>query len=93
MGGEILGAGDEDRFSMVVEAQADPKSGYLDRVQVIKGWLDDEGATQERVYDVAWAGDDRLQSDGTPSPIGNSVDLAVGFYNGTAFSFVETVKS
>jgi len=63
---------------MVVEAQADPEGGYLDRVQVIKGWLDDEGATQERVYDVAWAGDDRLQSDGTPSPIGNSVDLATG---------------
>lgn len=78
MGGEILGAGAEDQFAMVVEAQADPKSGYLDRVQVVKGWLDDEGATQERVYDVVWAGGNRLQSDGTLTPIGDSVDLATG---------------
>jgi hypothetical protein len=78
MGGEILGASAEDRFAMVVEAQADPKSGYLDRIQVVKGWLDDDGATQERVYDVVWAGDNRLQSDGTLTPIGDSVDLATG---------------
>ena len=78
MGGEILGAGAEDQFAMVVEAQADPKSAYLDRVQVVKGWLDDEGATQERVYDVVWAGGNRLQSDGTLTPIGDSVDLATG---------------
>ena len=78
MGGEILGAGAEDQFAMVVEAQADPKSGYLDRIQVVKGWLDDEGATQERVYDVVWAGGNRLQSDGTLTPIGDSVDLATG---------------
>ena len=78
MGGEILGAGAEDQFAMVVEAQADPKSGYLDRIQVVKGWLDDDGATQERVYDVVWAGDNRLQSDGTLTPIGDSVDLETG---------------
>ena len=78
MGGEILGAGAEDQFAMVVEAQADPKSGYLDRIQVVKGWLDDDGATQERVYDVVWAGDNRLQSDGTLTPIGDSVDLTTG---------------
>ena len=78
MGGEILGAGAEDQFAMVVEAQADPKSGYLDRIQVVKGWLDDDGATQERVYDVVWAGGNRLQSDGTLTPIGDSVDLATG---------------
>ena len=81
MGGEILGAGAEDQFALVVEAQADPKSGYLDRIQVVKGWLDDEGATQERVYDVVWAGDNRLQSDGTLTPIGDSVDLATGLTN------------
>ena len=34
---------------MVVEAQADPKSGYLDRIQVVKGWLDDEGHTGTRL--------------------------------------------
>ncbi len=78
MGGEILGAGAQDQFSMVVEAQADPQSGYLDRIQVIKGWLDVEGAVQERVYDVAWAGAHRLQSDGTLAQVRNSVDLSTG---------------
>jgi len=78
MGGEIMGAGVGDRFSLAIEAQADPKSGYLDRIQVVKGWIDTTGETQERVYDAAWSGDDRLLPDGALAAVGSSVDLNTG---------------
>jgi len=78
MGGEIVGATAEDRLTLVVEAQADPKSGLLDRVQVVKGWITASGATQERIYDAAWAGADRLLPDGSLAPVGSSVDLKTG---------------
>jgi hypothetical protein len=60
MGGEIVGATEGDQFSLLIEAQADPKGAYLDRVQVIKGSIDASGMTREQVYDVAWAGEDRV---------------------------------
>ena len=78
MGGEIVGATAEDRLTLVVEAQADPKSGLLDRVQVVKGWITASGVTQERIYDAAWAGTDRLLPDGSLAPVGSSVDLKTG---------------
>ena len=78
MGGEIMGAGAGDRFSLAIEAQADPKSGYLDRIQVIKGWIDATGETREQIYDAAWSGDDRLQPDGSLAAVGSSVDLKTG---------------
>ena len=78
MGGEIVGATAEDRLTLVVEAQADPKSGFLDRVQVVKGWITASGVTQERIYDAAWAGADRLLPNGSLAPVGSSVDLKTG---------------
>jgi hypothetical protein len=83
MGGEIVGATAEDRLTLVVEAQADPKSGLLDRVQVVKGWITASGATQERIYDAAWAGADRLLPDGSLAPVGSSVDLKTGLTGNT----------
>ncbi len=44
-------------------------------MQVIKGWLDAEGETHERIYDVALS-DGRSAADGRPVPVGNTVDLA-----------------
>jgi hypothetical protein len=78
MGGEIMGAGEGDRFSLAIEAQADPKSGFLERIQVVKGWIDATGETRERVYDAAWSDDDRLQPDGSLAAVGSSVDLKTG---------------
>ena len=79
MGGEIVGADAGDRFSLLIEAHADPKDAYLDRIQVVKGWIDAAGDTHETIFDVAWAGEDRVQADGTLLPVGVSVDLETGF--------------
>ena len=52
---------------------------YLDRVQVVKGWVDDAGETQEQVVDVAWSGGDaRLDDEGELLPVGTTVDLQTG---------------
>ena len=83
MGGEIVGASEGRQFSLLVEAQADPKGAYLDRVQVVKGWIDATGASKEKVYDVAWSGENRLAEDGRLEPVGASVDMQTGLTTNT----------
>ena len=48
----------------MVIALKDPIGANLDRVQIVKGWLDKKGNTHEKVYDVAWSGDRQPGSDG-----------------------------
>jgi len=56
------------------EALRDPVGANLDRFQVVKGWLDADGTTQERVFDGAWAGNREPGADGKLPAIGTSVD-------------------
>lgn len=78
MGGEIVGANEDGQFSLLIEAQADPNGANLDRVQVIKGWVDTAGMTHEEIYNVAWAGQNRVAEDGSLMPVGSSVDMRTG---------------
>ncbi len=64
-----------------VQAMKDPKSGNLDRVQIIKGWLDDKGQQQERIYDVAWSGERKPDAKGKLPAVGNTVNVAKGTYD------------
>lgn len=59
----------------MVYALRDSIGANLDRIQIVKGWLDRNGKTHERVYDVAWSGDRELTADGKLPPVGNTVDL------------------
>jgi hypothetical protein len=59
----------------MVYSLRDVQGANLDRIQIIKGWLADDGETHERVYDVAWSGDRRPGSDGKLPPVGNTVDV------------------
>ena len=52
----------------------------LDRVQVIKGWLDAAGKTHEKVYDVAWSGNRKPGKDGKLPPVGNTVNVKEASY-------------
>ena len=45
--------------TFLVAAMKDPQSGNLDRIQIIKGWLDKDGKAHEKIYDVAWGNADR----------------------------------
>ena len=71
--------------TFLVAALKDPLSGNLDRIQVIKGWLDEKGGRQEKVYDVVWgdAGKRKPGKDGKLPPVGNTVDVKEATWTNT----------
>jgi hypothetical protein len=68
MGGDLRKAPAGKAPNFLVAALKDPYSGNLDRIQVVKGWLDKDGRTHENVYDVAWSG----------APAGHGWQVAAG---------------
>ena len=68
----------------LVHAMADPKSGKLDRIQIVKGWVDEAGEANEQIFDVAWSSPDRMQADGSLRPVPNTVDLETGTWSNDA---------
>ena len=59
----------------MVYALRDPEGANLDRIQIVKGWLDAKGRTHEKIYNVVWAGD-RVPVNGKLPAVGNTVDVA-----------------
>ena len=82
MGGDLPSArNDASAPVFMVGALKDPDSGNLDRIQIIKGWVDAEGSRQERVYDVAVSDGREIGSDGRArESVGNTVDEANATY-------------
>lgn len=82
MGGDLVDKGAAPQF--VVSALKDPEGAHLDRVQIVKGWIDDNGVSQERVYDVVWsnAGTRRKIAGKVPG-VGNTVNLDTATYTNT----------
>ena len=76
MGGDFAPRPEGKAPSFLVAAAKDPYSGNLDRIQIVKGWLDAEDKTQERVYDVVRSGDRAPDADGKLPAVGNTVDVA-----------------
>jgi hypothetical protein len=76
MGGDLRERTGDASPSFMVYALRDPIGANLDRIQIVKGWVDDDDETQERVYDVAWSDNRRAGSDGKLPPVGNTVDVA-----------------
>jgi hypothetical protein len=62
--------------TFMVYALRDVIGANLDRIQIIKGWMDSEGDTHEKVYNVAWSDRRELGSDGKLPPVGNTIDVA-----------------
>jgi len=73
MGGDLTDAPEGKAPAFMVRALRDPDGANLDRIQIVKGWLDKAGKPQEKVYDVAWAGDRKPGDDGKLPPVGNTV--------------------
>ena len=83
MGGE-LDPQESSAPVFLVHAMADPKSGTLDRIQIVKGWVDEAGEANEQIFDVAWSSPDRMQADGSLRPVPNTVDLETGTWSNDA---------
>jgi len=79
MGGDLTHAPHKQAPSFLIQAVKDPQGGNLDRVQVVKGWLDTNGQSREKVFNVALA-DGREDRGSNTRPVGNTVDLASGRY-------------
>ena len=62
--------------NFMVYALRDPIGANLDRIQMVKGWIDVSGETHEKVHDVAWSGDRSPGADGKLPAVGNTVDVA-----------------
>ncbi|UCG76439.1 MAG: DUF3604 domain-containing protein, partial [Gemmatimonadota bacterium] len=67
----------------LVAALRDPYRGNLDRIQIVKGWVDGAGETQEKVYDVVWSDGRTPGADGKLPPVGNTVDVATATWTNT----------
>jgi len=83
MGGEIWGGeltAQKTSPSFVVQAMKDPVDANLDRIQIVKGWVDETGATQEKVYDVAWSDERQLDDSGKLPAVENTVDTTTAMY-------------
>ena len=80
MGGDLSAAPEGKAPSFLIRAVKDPVGANLDRIQVIKGWLDDEGMPQEKVYNVTMSDGRSVGADGKVAPVGNTVDISTGNY-------------
>ncbi len=81
MGGDLPSASGPPHFTL--HAMKDPDGANLDRIQIIKGWVDSKGGHHERIVDVAWSGDRKPGPDGKLPAVGNTVDLARATYSNT----------
>lgn len=85
MGGDLKQAPAGKSPAFMMQALRDPDGANLDRIQIVKGWLDASGETQERVYDVAWSDSDsrKVGSDGKVPSVGTTVDEKEATYTNT----------
>ena len=83
MGGDLSNAPAGKAPSLLIRALRDADGANIDRVQVVKGWVDAKGKLHEKVYDVVWSGDRKLGKDGKLPPVGNTVDVADASYKNT----------
>jgi hypothetical protein len=84
MGADLVSSPEGARApSFLVFALRDPIGANLDRIQIVKGWLDSKGKTHEKVYNVAWSDGRKLGADGKLPAVGNTVDIASATWTNT----------
>jgi hypothetical protein len=80
MGSDLTLAPAGSALGLLIHAARDPAGANLDRIQVIKGWVDDNNEAQQRIYDVVWSGDRVRGADGKVPAVGNTVDISTALY-------------
>jgi hypothetical protein len=82
MGGDLSGASGDKTPGLIIQALKDPNNANLDRVQVIKGWVDTQGKSHEKIWDVAVSDGRTIGKDGRcNTPVGNTVDVSQASYS------------
>ncbi|MEP6389926.1 MAG: DUF3604 domain-containing protein [Halioglobus sp.] len=75
MGGTLESAPSGTAPSFLIAASRDPLGANLDRIQIVKGWVDKQGKAQEKVFNVAWSGERTLDDGGKLPAVGSTVDV------------------
>jgi Protein of unknown function (DUF3604) len=83
MGGDLSDAPAGKSPTFLLAALRDPIGANLDRIQIVKGWLDTKGDLHEKVYDVVWGGDRKPGADGKLPSVGSTVDVANATWTNT----------
>jgi hypothetical protein len=84
MGGDLHSAPRGESPTFLVAALKDPIGANLDRIQIIKGWIDDDGELHERIYDVTVSDGRKIGRDGRcKQEVGNTVDLKNAIWTNT----------
>ncbi len=84
MGGDLTNGPEGKVPTFMIRAIRDPDGTNLDRVQIIREWLDAKGELHERIYDVAVSDGREIGADGrSKEKVGNSVDVATATYTNT----------
>jgi hypothetical protein len=83
MGGDLHAGPAGASPSFMAWALRDPEGANLDRIQIVKGWMDAGGELHEKVYDVAWSGDRVPGADGKLPSVGSTVDVENATYTNT----------
>lgn len=83
MGGTLSQSANGVAPKFVIHAVKDPDAANLDRVQMIKGWIDKSGETHEKIYEIVWSGNRQKHTDGSLPAVGNTVDLKTARYTNT----------
>ena len=81
MGSDLKEGSGVPRF--MLSALKDPMGANLDRIQVVKGWVDGAGNSQEKVFDVVWSDSEKRRrgADGKIPAVGDTVNLAKASYS------------
>jgi len=83
MGGDLSKAPNGKPPTFLVAALKDSIGANLDRIQIVKGWMNARGELQEKVYDVAWGGERKPGADGKLPAVGSTVDVANATWTNT----------
>ncbi|WP_255422604.1 DUF3604 domain-containing protein [Microbulbifer sp. A4B17] len=82
-GGKLPQANKGQTPTFLIAALKDPGGANLDHIQIIKGWLDSSGLTQEKIFNVKWSGNRKMDPEGKLLPVGNTVNLETAEYTNT----------
>jgi uncharacterized protein DUF3604 len=83
MGGDLTRAAAGKSPTFLLAAMKDPLGANLDRIQVVKGWMDAKGGLQEKVYDAAWSSGRKPGTNGKLPAVGNTVNMTDASYTNT----------
>ena len=81
MGGSLKASAGAPSFT--VWAIKEPEGANIDRIQIVKGWIDAKGEPQDKVVDVVWSGDRQRDAKGKVPAVGNTVDLKTAEFTNT----------